>query len=295
MSKRRKEKKAKKDDTSEVVEKEKGKEIKKEEKIEPKSEKKRKGRRKARREKVDPEKIAEIESNAYNLLFDDVNLFLHELPHMSLKALRQRLILIDGKMLWLEKISEIDLLDEEGSDDIIDMEMEMLEMGIDLETADEMKSAYEPEIKDFNLSAFKAQIEEEKTMGESIKDIVKEIEMGDLEKPIDELMTKFILYDLRAQMERAINEVFKIEGKIKKLKKQEAKEKEVKALEADQKHAAKSHLKDVLNKIKKEKPKMILAKEFITEFKQLTNKKIAALKAREEKEFEQMVDDLLKE
>ncbi|MCK4290983.1 MAG: hypothetical protein KAX09_08380, partial [Candidatus Heimdallarchaeota archaeon] len=164
-----------------------------------------------------------------------------------------------------------------------------------LETADEMKAAYEPEIKDFNLSAFKAQIEEEKTMGESIKDIVKEIEMGDLEKPIDELITKFILYDLRAQMERAINEVFKIEGKIKKLKKQEGKEKEIKALEANQKHAAKSHLKEVLNKIKKEKPKMILSKEFITEFKQLTNKKIGALKAREEKEFEQMVDDLLKE
>ncbi|MHA1530652.1 MAG: hypothetical protein ACTSR6_01490 [Candidatus Heimdallarchaeota archaeon] len=295
MSKREKEKKAIKDDTSELEEKEKGKEIKKEEKIEPKKEKKRKSRRKARKEKVDSEKIAEIENNAYNLLFDDVNLFLHELPHMSLNALRQRLILIDGKMLWLEKISEIDLLDEEGSDDIIDMEMEMLEMGLDLETADEMKAAYEPEIKDFNLSAFKAQIEEEKTMGESIKDIVKEIEMGDLEKPIDELITKFILYDLRAQMERAINEVFKIEGKIKKLKKQEGKEKEIKALEANQKHAAKSHLKEVLNKIKKEKPKMILSKEFITEFKQLTNKKIGALKAREEKEFEQMVDDLLKE
>lgn len=295
MSKRRKEKKTKKDDTSDVVEKEKDKEIKKEEKIEPKKEKKRKGRRKARKEKVDPEKIAEIENNAYNLLFDDVNLFLHELPHMSLNALRQRLILIDGKMLWLEKISEIDLLDEEGSDDIIDMEMEMLEMGLDLETADEMKSAYEPDIREFNLSAFQAQIEEEKTMGESIKEIVKEIEMGDLEKPIDELMTKFILYDLRAQMERAINEVFKIEGKIKKLKKQEGKEKEIKALEADQKHAAKSQLKKVLDKIKKEKPKMILSKEFITEFKNLTNKKIAALKAREEKEFEQMVDDLLKE
>ncbi|MCK5183673.1 MAG: hypothetical protein KAQ95_05155, partial [Candidatus Heimdallarchaeota archaeon] len=139
MSKRKKEKKTKKDDTSEVAEK--GKEIKKDERIEPKKEKKRKGRRKARKEKVDLEKIAEIENNAYNLLFDDVNLFLHELPHMSLKALRQRLILIDGKMLWLEKISEIDLLDEEGSDDIIDMEMEMLEMGLDLETADEMKSA----------------------------------------------------------------------------------------------------------------------------------------------------------
>jgi len=295
LSKRRKEKKTKKDDTSNVVEKEKDKEVKKEEKIEPKKEKKRKGRRKARKEKVDSEKIAEIENNAYNLLFDDVNLFLHELPHMSLNALRQRLILIDGKMLWLEKISEIDLLDEEGSDDIIDMEMEMLEMGLDLETADEMKSAYEPDIKEFNLSAFQAQIEEEKTMGESIKEIVKEIEMGDLEKPIDELMTKFILYDLRAQMERAINEVFKIEGKIKKLKKQEGKEKEIKALEADQKHAAKSHLKKVLDKIKKEKPKMILSKEFTTEFKNLTNKKIAALKAREEKEIEQMVDDLLKE
>ncbi|TET29736.1 MAG: hypothetical protein E3J70_06190 [Candidatus Heimdallarchaeota archaeon] len=295
MSKREKEKKAKKDDTSKVIEKEKDKEIKKEEKIKPKKEKKRKSRRKARKEKVDSEKIAEIENNAYNLLFDDVNLFLHELPHMSLNALRQRLILIDGKMLWLEKISEIDLLDEEGSDDIIDMEMEMLEMGLDLETADEMKSAYEPEFKGFNLSAFKAQIEEEKTLGESIKDIVKEIEMGDLEKPIDELMTKFILYDLRVQMERAINEVFKIEGKIKKNKKQEGKEKEIKALEADQKHAANSNLKEVLHKIKKEKPKMILSKELITEFKQLTNKKIAALKAREEKEFEQMVDDLLKE
>ena len=99
MSKREKEKKAIKDDTSELEEKEKGKEIKKKEKIEPKKEKKRKSRRKARKEKADSEKIAEIENNAYNLLFDDVNLFLHELPHMSLKALRQRLILIDGKML----------------------------------------------------------------------------------------------------------------------------------------------------------------------------------------------------
>ncbi len=40
---------------------------------------------------------------------------------------------------------------------------------------------------------------------------------------------------------------------------------------------------------------MILSKELISKFKQLTNKKIVALKSREEKEFEQMVDDLLKE
>jgi hypothetical protein len=286
LPKREKEKKTEKEESTEDTEKNKDK---------GKKEKKRKGRRRARKEKVDPEKIAEIENNAYNLLFDEVNLFLHELPHMSLNALRQRLVLIDGKMLWLEKISEIDLLDEEGSDDIIDMEMEMLEMGLELETAEEMKSAFQPEQGDFNLSAFKAQIEEEKTLGESIKDIVKEIEMGDLEKPIDELMTKFILYDLRAQMERAINAVFKIEGKIKKLKKQEGKEKEINALEADQKIAAKKYLKEVLNHIKKEKPKMILSEEFIKEFKQLTNKKIAALKAKEEKDFEQMVDDLLKE
>jgi hypothetical protein len=260
-----------------------------------KEEKTKRGRRRGRKDKIDPEKIAEIENNAYNLLFDDVNLFLHELPHMSLNALRQKLVLIDGKMLWLEKISEIDLIDEEGSDDIIDMEMEMLEMGLELETAEEMKSAYEPEVKDFNLSAFKAQIEEEKTLGESIKEIVKEIEMGDLEKPIDELMTKFILYDLRAQMERAINEVFKLEGKIKKLKDQEGKEKEIKALETDQKHAAKKNLKEVLNKIKKEKPKMILSEELIKQFKELSNEKIAALKAKEEKDFEKMVDEILKD
>jgi hypothetical protein len=286
LPKREKEKKTKIEEVSAVVETKEGKE---------KEEKKRKSRRKTRKEKIDSEKIAEIENNAYNLLFDEVNLFLHELPHMSLNALRQRLVLIDGKMLWLEKISEIDFLDEESSDDIIDMEMEMLELGLDLETADEMKSAFEPDIKDFNLSAFKAQIEEEKTLGESIKDIVKDIEMGDLEKPIDELMTKFILYDLRAQMERAINEVFKKEGKIKKLMKEEGKEKEIKALQADQKHAAKKYLNEVLKHIKKEKPKMILSEEFIKEFKQLTNKKIAALKAKEEKDFEQMVDDLLKE
>ncbi|MBK5114121.1 MAG: hypothetical protein KGD59_12200 [Candidatus Heimdallarchaeota archaeon] len=286
MPKREKEKKTKKEEASTIVETKEGKE---------KEEKKGKSRRRTRKEKIDSEKIAEIENNAYNLLFDEVNLFLHELPHMSLNALRQRLVLIDGKMLWLEKISEIDFLDEESSDDIIDMEMEMLELGLDLETADEMKSAFEPDVNDFNLSAFKAQIEEEKTLGESIKDIVKDIEMGDLEKPIDELMTKFILYDLRAQMERAINEVFKKEGKIKKLMKEEGKEKEIKALQADQKHAAKKYLNEVLNHIKKEKPKMILSEEFIKEFKQLTNKKIAALKAKEEKDFEQMVDDLLKE
>ena len=286
MSKREKKKKSKKNITIEDgSKKDEG----------EKKEKKRKSRRKGKKEKIEQEKIVEIENNAYNLLFDDVNLFLHELPHMSLNSLRQKLVLIDGKMLWLEKISEIELIDEEGSDDIIEMEMEMLEMGLDLETADEMKSAYEPEVKDFNLSAFKVQIEEEKTLGESIKDIVKEIEMGDLEKPIDELMTKFILYDLRAQMERAINEVFKIEGKIKKLKKEEGKEKEIKALEADQKHAAKVNLKEVLNRIKKEKPKMVLSDELIKQFKELTNKKIAALKAKEEKDFEEMVDELLKE
>lgn len=286
MPKRQKEKKPKKEEPSKAIETKESKE---------KEEKKRMSRRRLRKEKIDSEKIAEIENNAYNLLFDEVNLFLHELPHMSLNALRQRLVLIDGKMLWLEKISEIDLLDEEGSDDIIDMEMEMLEMGLELETADEMKSAFQPETGDFNLSAFKAQIEEEKTLGESIKDIVKEIEMGDLEKPIDELMTKFTLYDLRAHMERAINDVFKLEGKIKKLKKQEGKEKEIKALQADQKHAAKKYLQNILNHIKKEKPKMILTEEFIKQFKELTNKKIAALKAKEEKDFEQMVDDLLKE
>ncbi len=286
MPKRVKEQKKK---NEEISEEEHGKEERE------KEEKKKKSRRKGKKEKIDPDKIAEIENNAYNLLFDDVNLFLNELPHMSLNALRKRLVLIDGKMLWLEKISEIDLIDEEGSDDIIDMEMEMLEMGLDLETADEMKSAYEPDVKDFNLSAFKAQIEEEKTLGESIKEIVKEIELGDLEKPIDDLMTKIILYDLRALMERAINEVFKIEGKIKKLKKEEGKEKEIKALEADQKHAAKINLKEILDKIKKEKPKMILPDELIKQFKELSNEKIAALKAKEEKDFEQMVDELLKE
>ena len=85
MPKREKKKKSKKEETSAVDETKEGKE---------KEEKKRKGRRRTRKEKIDPKKIAEIENNAYNLLFDEINLFLHELPHMSLNALRQRLVLI---------------------------------------------------------------------------------------------------------------------------------------------------------------------------------------------------------
>jgi len=275
--------------------------------IEEKEEEKKEDKKKKRREKKskkqkkkDKEKEQDIDKqildlNVYNLLYDEIIAFLNELPNIPLKTLRRRLILLDGKMIWLEKQTEEDLFEEKGSDEIIDFEMEMLEQGMDLESADEIKDVYSTEGMEFDLDSYKEIIEEGKTFGQSIKDIMKDIEMDDVDKPVEDLMSKFILYDLRAFIERSINSVFKLEGKIKKLSKANPEDNQIKILQADQKKAVKTNLTDMANKLKKEKPKMILTEERINEFKNLDSKKILELKAKEEKEFEDMVGDILKE
>ncbi|NHJ84179.1 MAG: hypothetical protein FK734_01870 [Asgard group archaeon] len=275
--------------------------------IEEKEEEKKEDKKKKRREKKskkqkkkDKEKEQDIDKqildlNVYNLLYDEIIAFLNELPNIPLKTLRRRLILLDGKMIWLEKQTEEDLFEEKGSDEIIDFEMEMLEQGMDLESADEIKDVYSTEGMEFDLDSYKEIIEEGKTFGQSIKDIMKDIEMDDVDKPVEDLMSKFILYDLRAFIERSINSVFKLEGKIKKLSKANPEDNQIKILQADQKKAVKTNLTDMANKLKKEKPKMILTEERINEFKNLDYKKILELKAKEEKEFEDMVGDILKE
>jgi hypothetical protein len=255
--------------------------------------KKKKSRKEEIKKQKQEEKTKELQNNIYNILFDELSLFLNELQHVSIKSLKQKLVLIDGKLLWIEKESEEDLLEEEGSEDIIDMEMEMLEMGLDLETAEEMKMEFKPIEVGLGLEDFKAQIEETKTLGEDLKEMLTEMTLD--ENPMDDLLFKFILYDLRAILERAINEVFRIEGKIKKLAKEPDSLKKIEVLRIDQKKAVKSSLKDMINKIKKEKPKLILKEEKIKEFKQLTRKQVVDLKAKEEKQFDQLVDELLKE
>ncbi|NHJ48202.1 MAG: hypothetical protein FK733_10485 [Asgard group archaeon] len=262
-----------------------------------KQEKPKKERRKKKKEKKDKKEIEkktkEMENNIYNILFDEINLFQNELQHMSVKAIKQRLILIDGKMLWIEKESEDDLAPKNESQEIIDMEMEMLEMGMDLESADEMKMEFQPIEADLNLDDIKAQMEETKTLGESLKELMTEMTLD--ENPMDDLLYKFILYDLRTILERAVKEVFRLEGKIKKLSKEEDGLKKIEVLRIDQKKAIKSSLKDMLSKLKKEKPKLILEEEKINDYKQLTNKQITELKAREEQQFDALVDDLMKQ
>jgi hypothetical protein len=115
------------------------------------------------------------------------------------------------------------------------------------------------------------------------------------ENPMDDLLYKFILYDLRMILERAIKEVFRLEGKIKKLAKEENSLKKIEVLRIEQKKAVKSSLKDMLSKLKKEKPKLILDEGKINEYKQLTNKKVTELKAKEEQQFDALVDELMKE
>lgn len=257
-----------------------------------KSKKKKTQKEKKEQQKLE-EKTKELENNIYNILFDELTLFVNELQHMSIKAMKQRLILIDGKLLWIEKESEVDLFEEDGSEEIIDMEMEMLEMGLELETAEEMKMEFKPIEAGLGIEDFKTQIEETKSLGDNLKEIMTEMTLD--ENPMDDLLFKFILYDLRAILERAINEVFRIEGKIKKLAKEEESLKKIEVLRIDQKKAIKASLKDMISKIKKEKPKLVLKEEKIKEFKQLTNKQIVELKAKEEKQFDQLVDELLKE
>jgi len=238
-------------------------------------------------------KSDKIDLNVYNLLFDDVNLFMNELGKISTKEIKQRLILIDGKMLWIEKESEEELLVEEGGDEIIDIEMEMLEMGLDLDDAAEELALSQEAAEDFDLEAIKADLDETKSFGDSIKDLIKEIEEDDIEKPIDELASKFLLFDLRAILERAINEVFKIEGKIKEMMKEGEDKMKIKNLFVDQRIAVKRALKDILDRLKKQKPSLIMKEEKIKQFKALNEKEIATMKAKEEQEFDQMVEGLL--
>ncbi|NHJ05869.1 MAG: hypothetical protein EAX90_13670 [Candidatus Heimdallarchaeota archaeon] len=291
MSKQKKEKKESKPEEVKKKTKDSRKEKKK------KNEKKeidKKSKKKKEQSKKQIVKSDEIDLNVYNLLFDDVNLFMNELGKISTKEIKQRLILIDGKMLWIEKESEEELLVEEGGDEIIDIEMEMLEMGLDLDdAAEELALSQEATAGDFDLEAIKTDLEETKSFGDSIKDLIKEIEEDDLEKPIDELASKFLLFDLRAILERAINEVFKIEGKIKEMMKEGEDKMKIKNLFVDQRIAVKRALKDILDRLKKQKPSLIMDEGKIKQFKALNEKEIAAMKAKEEQEFDQMVEGLL--
>jgi len=247
-------------------------------------------KKRSKKEKQLAKGKAQIENNIYTILFDELSLFNNELAHMSFKALKQKLILLDGKMLWLEHASEIDLVEEEGSDDIIDMELQMLEMGYELETADEMKDAYAPIDAGFDLEALKDDLKETKSWGDDLKELISDIAS---DNPLDELASKFILYDLRAMLERAVNEVFRLEGKIKKMPNKEESEKQLEQLHSEQKKAVKSSLKDMLGKLKKEKPKLVMDEEKITEFRNLTAKQIIEIKAKEEKNFDRLVNELL--
>jgi len=235
----------------------------------------------------------EIELNVYNLLFDEINLFLNELQHLSMKALKQRLVLLDGKLLWVEKHSEDEIDLEEEKDDIVDLEMEMLELGLDLDDAEDSTIDYMATAEDFDISAIKADLIETKSFGDNLKELIKEIEEDGPEKPIEEMLSKFILYDLRASLERVINSVFKLEGQVKKLTGQEGAEKKLQNIIAEQKKITKSALKDMVAKLKKEKPKLILDEEKVNDFKKLTQKKVVDLKAKEEQEFDAMVEGLL--
>ena len=51
----------------------------------------------------------------------------------------------------------------------------------------------------------------------------------------------------------------------------------------------------MLDKLKKEKPMLLLTEEKLRKLKKLTHKEIAEMKAKEEKEFDQMVEGLLQD
>ncbi|MHA1630565.1 MAG: hypothetical protein ACTSXO_06110 [Candidatus Heimdallarchaeota archaeon] len=262
---------------------------KRERKQKPPKKKKEKAKKKKQAQSIAKEET--ISNNIYNLLFDEIAAFYNDLNHMSLKAIRQSLILLDGKMLWIEKLSEQDLLREKGSEDIIDMELQMLEMGMDLESAEELKDEFSPLEMDLTLEDFKAEMNEAKSFGQELRELIKDIEEDT--NPIDELAYKFLLYDLRVFLERAINEVFRLQGKINRLKKKEGTEKQIKNLQIDQKRAVKSQLKEMLAKLKKEKPVLVFPEEKIKEYKELTVKQIVEIKRQEEQQFDQLVKEIM--
>ena len=286
-----------------MARKKKEKKLKEEKKVtnEKKPEKKKRERKKREKKKKKTKELSEelkkgkkeIELNVYNLLFDEINLFLNELQHLSMKALKQRLVLLDGKLLWVEKHSEDEIDLEEEKDEIVDLEMEMLELGLDLDDAEDSTLDYMATAEDFDISAIKADLTETQSFGDNLKELIKEIEEDGPEKPIEEMLSKFILYDLRASLERVINSVFKLEGQVKKLTGQEGAEKKLKNIIAEQKKITKSALKDMVSKLKKEKPKLILDEEKVNDFKKLTQKKVVDMKAKEEQEFDTMVEGLL--
>jgi len=58
-------------------------------------------KKRSKKEKQLAKGKAQIENNIYTILFDEVSLFNNEVAHMSMKALKHKLIMLDGKMLWL--------------------------------------------------------------------------------------------------------------------------------------------------------------------------------------------------
>ncbi len=292
----RKKKKDTNDQQEKIEPQKRDKEVKKDRKRKTKEKKepRRKKQKKAKKEKKqEPKKPDKIDLNVYNQLFDEVNLFSKELRILKTKDIKQRLILLDGKIIWLEKQSDKALTSEEGTDEIINLEMEMLELDMDLETADEMTMAYEASAEDFSLQAIKDDLNDAKTFGDSIRDMLKEFEEDT--DPMDDLMAKFLLYDMRGSLERAIGEVFRLEGEIKKLMKEGEDKKTIKGLFIDQRKTVSRSLKEILSSLKKEKPEMLLTEDQMKEFKNLTHKAIAELKAKEEQEFDQMVNELLEQ
>ncbi|MBD3189429.1 MAG: hypothetical protein GF308_02240 [Candidatus Heimdallarchaeota archaeon] len=235
-----------------------------------------------------------LEHNAYNLLFDELTFFLKQLPKLSSKDLKQQLILLDGKMLWLEKQTELQLTGGEEVEDVIDVELQMLEMGMDLESADEVKLSMNPSEIKFDLEMVKERISDGDFFDTSLKGLEEDFDLEDLEKPIEELEADFILFDIRTQMEGAINTVFSLEGKIKELDLEKDKE-QIKQIRYEQKKAVNRYISNILKKLKKEKPKLILSEKQLKQFKELTKEEIAKLKAQEERSLDKMAEDLLEE
>lgn len=256
------------------------------------------GKKSEKKPKTKDAKVAKekeiLEHNAYNLLFDELTFFLKELPKLSAKALKHKLIILDGKMLWLEKQTELQLSEEEEVEDIIDVELQMLEMGMDLESAEEVKTTMNPSEIKFDLETVKERISDGDFFDTSLKGLEEDFNLEDLEKPIEELESDFILFDIRTQMEGAINTVFSLEGKINKLDLEKDKE-QIKQIRYEQKKAVKRYISYILKKLKKEKPKIILSEKQLKQFKKLTKEEIAKLKAQEEKSLEKMAEDLLEE
>jgi hypothetical protein len=282
---RKKKKKVKENSENEDKQQEKKKESKK-------KNKKRK-KRKQKKEKKKITKPSKLQLNVYNILFDELNLLLKETPKLSRKKLKERLILLDGKLLWIERKSELDISAEEETDDDIALEMEMLELGLDLDDAEEV--IFEEgnlAAPGLDISSYKKMIEKQTEKNENLKKIFTEFSVEDLDKPLDDLEGSFVLFELRALIEKAVSGVFTIEHQISEIQEQEEQKEKIKQLERRQKQVLKNALEEALQKIQKEKPELILKKEKIKEYKKLTTTKIADMKAQEEKLLEEMMEKI---